>query len=130
MKRFLAVLVVFGLASCGTPQQQCIGQVSRNLSVVDRLIAEIEGNLARGYAFARTTETHPKFVDCTPDPTPEVPDPKPRQCLVNVDETVTRPVAIDLQAEAAKLASLKAKRSQLASSTAQAIAVCQQQYPE
>ena len=98
--------------------------------MVDRLIAEVEGNLARGYAFARTSRRTPNSSIAPPTPRPEVPDPKPRQCLVNVDETVTRPVAIDLQAEAAKLASLKAKRSQLASSTAQAIAACQMQYPE
>ena len=130
MKRFLVVSLAFGLAACGTPQQQCVGQVSRNLNVVDRLIATTEGNLARGYAYADVTETRPDFVDCTPDPTPKHPTPRPRQCLVDVSQTVSRPVAVDLNLEAAKLASLKAKRAQLATTTAAGIAACQRQYPE
>lgn len=130
MKRFLLISAVLTLAACGTPQEQCIGQVSQNLRIVDKLIAESERNLVRGYAIAEVVQTRSEFVDCTPDPTPERPRPRPRQCLQDVSETVSRPVAIDLNAEAAKLASLKAKRSQLATSTASAIAACQRQYPE
>ena len=130
MKRFLMISVALGLAACGTPQQQCIAQVSGNLRVVDQLIAETEANLARGYAIAQVVETRLDFVDCTPDPTPEQPNPRPRQCVEDVPQTVSRPVAIDLNAEAAKLASLKAKRSQLAASAAVGIAACQRQYPE
>ena len=130
MKRVLLLSLAFGLVGCATPQEQCVTQVSRDLNVVDRLITEIEGNLARGYAFAEVVVTRPEFVDCTPDPTVDVPDPAPRECLVDVAESVERPVAIDLQAEAAKLSGLRAKRSQLASATSRAIASCQRQYPE
>lgn len=130
MRGFWISAAVLALAACGTPQQQCIGQVSGNLRVVDQLIAESEANLARGYAFAQVVETRPEFVDCTPKPTPKRPNPRPRQCLVDVAETVSRPVAIDLNAEAAKLSSLKAKRSQLATAAAAGIAACQRQYPE
>lgn len=130
MKRFLLISVAFGLAACGTPQEQCIGQVSRDLRIVDKLVAETELNLRRGYAIAEVEQVHSEFVDCTPDPTPERPDPKPRQCLEDVTEIVRKPVAIDLNAEAAKLASLKAKRTQLATATSAAIAACQRQYPE
>ena len=130
MKRFLMISVALGLAACGTPQQQCIAQVTGNLRVVDRLIAETEANLARGYAIARVVETRLEFVDCTPDPTPKRPNPRPRQCAEDVPQTVSRPVAIDLNDEAAKLASLRAKRAQLATATTSAIATCQQQYPE
>ena len=129
MKTILLTTALLGLVACGTPQQQCVGSVTRNLTVIDRLIAETEGNLARGYAYARVVETRPGFVDCTPDPTPQRPNPRPRQCLEEVSETVSRPVAIDLNAEAAKLASLKTKRAQLARAAAPAIAACQQQYP-
>jgi hypothetical protein len=130
MKRFLMMSVALGLAACGTPQQQCIAQVSRDLRVVDKLIVETEGNLARGYAYADVVQTRSEFVDCTPDPTPKHPNPRPRQCLEDVSETVRRPVAVDLNVEAAKLASLKSRRTQMATATAQAIAVCQRQYPE
>ena len=130
MKRFGLVGLALALASCATPQQQCVGQVSHNLIVVDKLIAETQGNLARGYGFADVVQTHPEFVDCTPDPTPKHPDPRPRQCLVDVAQTVSRAVAIDLAAEQAKLASLQAKRAQLAASTTAGVAACQRQYPE
>lgn len=130
MKRILLTAVLLGLVACGTPQQQCINSVTRDLRVVDRLIAEIEGNLARGYALVRVVETHPTFVDCTPEPTVKRPNPRPRKCVEEVSQTVTRPVAIDLNAEAAKLASLRTKRAQLASAASSAIATCQRQYPE
>ncbi len=130
MNKVLVSVVLLGLAACGTPQQQCIGSVTHDLTVVDRLIAEAEGNLQRGYAYADVVETRPKFVDCTPDPTPKRPDPRPRQCLEDVAETVSRPVAIDLRAEAATLAGLRTKRAQLSAAAGPAIAACQRQYPE
>jgi len=130
MNRMWVTGVMLALAACGTPQEQCINSVTRDMAVVDRLIAEAEGNLARGYAFASVVEVRPVFVDCTPEPTAEVPDPRPRQCLKNEERTVSRPVAIDLNAEAAKLASLNTKRRQQASAAAPAIAACQRQYPE
>lgn len=130
MKRYLLLSLGLTLAACGTPQQQCISQVSRDLRIVQGFIVESEANLARGYAIAEVVETHPEFVVCTPEPTPTKPDPKPRKCLVDVAETVKRPVAIDLDAERAKLASLEAKRAQLNQSTAAAVAACQRQYPE
>lgn len=130
MKRVLLVTLGLGLAACGTPQQQCISQVSRDLRIVEGFIAESEANLARGYALGEVVVTRPEFVDCTPKPTPTKPDPRPRQCLVDVAEAVTRPVAIDLDAEAAKLASLRAKRATLIAQTNAGIAACQRQYPE
>lgn len=130
MRRLMFSAVFVGLAACGTPQQQCIGTVTRDLRVVDDLIAQTSGNLQRGYAIVRVTETRPEFVDCTPDPTAEVPNPRERRCLEDVAQTVTRPAAIDLDAEAAKLASLQRKRAQLAASAGPAIQACQMQYPE
>ena len=130
MKNILLTTALLALVACGTPQEQCIGAVTRDLRVVEGLITETQGNLARGYAFARVVETRPRFVDCTPKPTTETPNPRPRQCLEDVSETVTRPVAIDLNAEAAKLASLQTKRAQQASAATAAIAACQRQYPQ
>jgi hypothetical protein len=130
MKHAAIMVVLLGLAACGTPQEQCINGLTRDLRVVDRLIAEIEGNLARGYAFETVVVSRPAFVDCTPRPTAEDPKPKPRQCMGEEDRTVSRPLAIDLNEEAAKLASLKTKRSQLAANASSGIAACQRQYPE
>ena len=130
MRRAMISAIFLGLAACGTPQQQCIGTVTRDLRVVDQLIAETSGNLQRGYAYVTFTETRPKFVDCTPDATAEVPNPRERRCLEDVAQTVTRPAAIDLDAEAAKLAGLQRKRAQLATQAGPAIQACQMQYPE
>ncbi len=130
MKRFLMISAMLTLSACGTPQERCIAEVSGNLTIVDLLIGEAEENLARGFAYAEVVQTMPQFVDCTPKPTLAQPNPAPRQCLVEVARTVNRPVAIDLNAEAAKLAGLKAKRGQLATSTSTGIASCRQKFPE
>ena len=130
MRHLMASALLLGLAACGTPQQQCIGQVTQNLRVLDRLILEIQGNLTRGYAYVTATRTVPQFVDCTPDATEARPNPRHQSCLVDVAQTYNRPAAIDLNAEAAKLASLQAKRAQLAQAAGPAIQMCQQQYPE
>ncbi|MBC7737406.1 MAG: hypothetical protein H7245_09380 [Candidatus Saccharibacteria bacterium] len=129
--RYLWVSAVcLGLAACGTPQQQCVGAVTRDLRVVDGFIAEAQGNLARGYDYVSATRMIPRFVDCTPDPTKRNPNPASQSCRVDTAQVYQVPVAIDLDAEAAKLASLQAKRAALASAAAPAILTCQQQYPE
>jgi hypothetical protein len=118
------------LAACGTPQEQCISAVTRDLRVVDGLIKEAQGNLARGYAYEDVVKTIPQYVDCTPKPTEADPKPKPQMCLVDVAETVQKPVAIDLVAEQQKLDSLLTKRAAMAQAASPSIALCQQQYPE
>lgn len=130
MNRLLLLGLGIALAACGTPQQQCISQSTQDLRIVDSFIAETEANLARGYALAQDVTSVPRLVDCTPEPTDKHPNPRQRNCLVNEAQPVTRPVAIDLDAEAAKLASLKAKRAQLAAQAQPAILACQRTYPE
>ena len=47
----LPVIVLALLAACGTPQEQCINRSTRELRTIERLLAEVDGNLARGYAW-------------------------------------------------------------------------------
>ena len=54
----------------------------------------------------------------------------PQMCLDDVDYTEQRPKAIDLNAESAKLASLKAKRAAQAKAASPSIKACKAQYPE
>ena len=129
MTRFLVIATVLALSGCGTPQEQCIAGSTRDLRVVNGLIAETEGNLQRGYAYASVIETRPQFQDCTPAPTAADPTPRHQSCWVDVPETVKKPVAIDLNAEAAKLASLRAKRTQLEQSAQAVTAECARLYP-
>ncbi len=130
MKRFLVSAAFLGLAACGTPQQQCIYSVTPDLRAVDRLISETQGNLDRGYALGTDVVNMPEYVDCTPAPFKGHPHPQSRSCLIDEPQIISRPVAIDLDAEAAKLASLKAKRVKLAIQAQPAILACQKQYPE
>lgn len=136
MKRALLPLLL--LTACGTPQEQCINAVTRDIRVVDRLIAETEGNLARGYAYEEVTVFVPQWVECsahrhdhTPaDPSVEEPPVRPQLCLEQEPQTTRRAVAIDLGAEQAKLESLKAKRAKQAKAAAPAIAQCKADNPE
>lgn len=130
MQRVMILGLCLGLAACGTPQSRCINSVTRDLQVVDGLIAQVQGNLARGYGYETVTQSAPEYVDCTPAPTKKNPHPRAQSCFENVDRSFTRPLAIDLDAEAAKLASLQRKRASLAAAATPAIQACQQQYPE
>jgi hypothetical protein len=118
------------LTACGTPQERCIGAVSRDMRVVDRLIAETDQNIRRGYALEEVTVYTTQWVDCTPRVKPGTPAPKPQMCLDDVPQTVTKAKAIDLNAEAATLKSLKAKRAAQAKAAAPEIKACKAQFPE
>jgi hypothetical protein len=130
MKRLL-FLMLGTLAACGTPQEQCISRNTRDLRTVDRLIAETEGNLDRGYAFETITVYEDYWTYCDqPKPPEGEPVPPPRLCLEERPVTVERAKAIDLRAEAAKLESLKVKRRDLARRAEAVVAQCKAEYPE
>ena len=124
------LFIVLLVAACGTPQEQCIGGATRDMRVVDRLITDVEGNLARGYAFETVTVYTPEWQDCTPRATEATPIPEPRLCFEDVPQTVRKAVAIDLNAESAKLKSLRTKRDQQAKASAGAVAECRAKFPE
>ena len=130
MKR-LTFLTLAALAACGTPQEQCINRNTRDLRTVDRLIAESEGNLDRGYAFETVTVYEDYWTTCPmPAPVEGQPPPQPRMCLDERPVTERRPKAIDLNEEARKLASLREKRKDLAERAKAVIAQCKAAYPE
>ena len=129
MKRLMLLPVLF-LAACGTPQEQCISANTRDLQVVDRLIRETEGNLARGNGFETVTVYEPRWINCTPRPTEAVPEPELEMCFEQVPVTVRKEVALDLGVEAGKLTSLKAKRTALAEAAESVISQCKAKYTE
>lgn len=133
MRRLLFLPALLLLTACGTPQEQCIARNTRDLRTVEKLITETEGNLARGYAIEEYTVYVPQweYCDIQPEPPAEGEKPeRPRLCLDERAETRTRPKAIDLDAEAAKLQSLRTKRTQLTRAAESVIAQCKAQYPE
>lgn len=130
MKR-LVFLALATLTACGTPQEQCINRNTRDLRTVDRLIAEAQGNLDRGYAYETITVYEDYWTTCpAPPPVEGQPPQPPRMCLDERPVTERRPKAIDLNEEARKLDSLKTKRKDLARKAEAVIAQCKAEYPE
>ena len=136
MKRVLLISLSL-LAACGTPQEQCIAAGTRDLRVVEKLIAETEGNLKRGYALEEQTLRFRTFTPCRmpappPPPPGTTPPPPPpvQMCPDTYEQTVTKPKAIDLDAEARKLSQLQAKRKDLLRAADQVAAQCRAEYPE
>lgn len=129
MKRLILLLPF--LAACGTPQEQCIRQVTRDQRVVERLIAESEETLRRGYAIETYETTVTRWVPCGGGGVgPKGKPLPPRMCLDDYDVTRSRPKSVDLAAEAVKLEQLKAKRAALAKASAGSVEACRRQYPE
>ena len=125
-----ALLTLLLLAACGTPQEQCISVNTRDLQVVDRLIRDTEANMARGYGYETVTEYDTAWIDCTPMPTKADPRPTREMCFERIPVSVRKEVALDMNAEAAKLKGLKEKRAGLASAAESVIAQCKAKYPE
>ena len=124
MKRLSGLVLLCALAACGTPQEQCISAATRDLRVVDRLIAEAEANLERGYGYEYYTVMEIDYVPCGTEADPN------RICAIRRPEQERRPVAIDLAAEQVKLTQLRSKRAQQAKAAAPAIAQCRIDNPE
>lgn len=130
MRRALLLAPLALLAACGTPQERCIQRETRDLRILDRLVTETRTNIDRGYALQDYTvvvtdwDLCPAQLDANGQPLPA------RMCLEDREVTRTRPVAIDLTAETAKLESMLAKRDQLSREAEADIALCRSQHPE
>lgn len=131
MKRALPLLLI--LAACGTPQERCISGVSRDLRVVDRLITEVQGNLTRGYALEEVTVYKPVWTYCRDryySHDGKYTSGGPQFCWEDIEYTVEKPRAIDLNAERSKLEGLQDKRRVLALQAAPGVAQCKALHPE
>ena len=128
MKPYLATPFLLALMACATPQQRCIIKAAPDLPVLNRLIAESEGNLARGYAFADVEMEIDVWKLCRVDLTPS--EVGQTMCLETETTTTREAVAIDLTAEAAKLASMRARRDEIEAQAQPAFAQCQAEFPK
>lgn len=52
------------LAACATPQERCINRHTSEYRTVSRLLAEVEGNLARGYAWEERQVVRDRLTHC------------------------------------------------------------------
>ena len=128
----LALLGCLALAACGTPQEQCIARNTHEYRVVQGLLAEVEANLARGYAWHEREITRTEWRDC----------PVPvrtregrarwvgRPCLRDVTDTERYRVAIDPATEGRKADNLRARLKALGGPADRAVRACRAAYPE
>jgi glutathionyl-hydroquinone reductase len=121
----LALVALTLLAACATAQQRCISRSTNDLRTVTSLEATAAANLSRGYGYETRTDIRFERQRCGKTELGEA-----IYCRVPVEYSRQVPVAIDLEAEARKLAQLSAKRAALAKAAEPAIRACQMQYPD
>lgn len=129
MRRTAALMIpLLFVAACASPRDQCISSVTRDLRVVDALVAQTQANLARGYAL--TTETEVRTI--------------PQTCSrENADGSVSRyrcdqiqtydrdvPVTINVAEERIKLDQLLTRQAALRTATGPAVQQCVATYPD
>jgi len=122
--RRIFLLALLPLVACASPQEQCIANATKDLRVLNKLIAVSQANVDRGYAIEVQ-----EYIELSKEVCGEVDGEK---VYCEVPETKKRkvPVAIDLNIEQAKLNSLLTKRSQLSVQAEKQIAACKTAYPE
>ena len=134
MKRIVLGATFGLLTACGTPQEMCILRETRDLRTLNSLIADTEGNIARGFGLQEYTQTVDYWGTCYQPQGAGAdgvqPPPVAFPCRRDRDITRTRPVAIDLGAERQKLVSMQSKRRDLARVAEGPIAACKAANPE
>lgn len=124
MRWSIPLMILPILAAC-SQQQSCISRETRDLRVVTSLVSQARTNIERGYALEEYTTFTESYERCGVNA-----EGGAVYCEQTVPETRTRPVAIDLDAERAKLATLQTKQTELAKRAEAAKAACAIAYPE
>lgn len=134
MTRNIACLILlpFLLSACGTPQEQCISRNTSELRNITRLLEEVEGNLARGYAWDERSVTESEYTTCRrvirdKDGTKHV---VTEGCWRDVTRTEQFRVAIDPVAEARKAEGLRTRKAALERQVPGILAACKEAFPE
>lgn len=134
MSRNIVLLICLPLivAACGTPQEQCIRRNTDEYRTVQNLLAEVEGNLQRGYAWKERQVKRTRYETCTRkiknSEGEETVITEP--CWRDVVETVEYRDPIDPIAEQRKAEGLRIKAAQLRSHADQVVIACRAAYPE
>jgi hypothetical protein len=126
------VLLPLLLTACGTPQQRCISRNTDEYRNVSRLLAEVEGNLARGYAWEERQVERDRLTQCADYYHGR--DGYVRTyyspCWRSYIDVERYRVPIDLAAEQRKRDGLAARTAQLAQPASAAVQACKAAYPE
>ncbi|MCK0121093.1 MAG: hypothetical protein ABJO29_01365 [Yoonia sp.] len=116
------------LTACATPREACLDEVNREVRVLDALIAETRANLSRGFAVEERQDVRTRRANCVGK------NEDGTKFSFRCDKTETRtrtvPIAIDLNAERAKLTSLEQRQMQNISNAQAGIAQCIARFPE
>ena len=118
-QRSILSLPLVAIAACSTPQEACMSRIDRDLRTVTALIAETETNLARGYTYVvEPSRTRVGVSYCTRSSS------RIGFCGSTANDVRRRAVAIDPEAEARKLETLRNQQAKLTALRPQAAAAC------
>ena len=123
MKR-LVYLPLILLAACATPREQCISSATKDIRVLDRLIAESKGIIERGYGYGTERYTSWQWGFCG-----YYRNGGFAYCWEPYNNYRRVPVAVDLTEENRRLAAMIKKRTQLEREARTQIAACESTYP-
>jgi hypothetical protein len=131
-RKISVVLALVLLAGCATPQETCIASATRDLTVMDGLIAQTRANIQRGYAIEERQIAVPVLERCERIVIDRDGTPKTERyfCQKDTFQTIREPKAIDLAAETRKLEGMLARRARMISETDAAVASCRLRHPK
>lgn len=128
----LALSACLAVAACGTPQEQCISRNTHEYRVVSGLLADVEANLSRGYAWQEREITRTEWRSCPVAVRTREGERRwsDRPCLRDVTDIERYRVAIDPATEQRKADNLRARLKALSGPAQSAVRACRTAYPE
>lgn len=128
----LCLATTMALAACGTPQDRCINRNTSEYRNVSALLADVEGNLSRGYAWEERQIVRSRFTQCDRvirrnDGTSVL---STYGCWRDYVDVERYRVPIDPAAETRKRDALKSRRDSLTASASATVKACRAAYPE
>lgn len=118
------LVLLLALGACATPQQQCIAKATVELRSLQSQIRTTEATIARGYAIHKQSVPYRNPQICYDR------QKKPYVCSHTRFHRIEVPVTVNIGAEKAKLAALKAQLSTAQTKAAKGTQACRQTYRE
>lgn len=128
MKSLCLLPLLILLAACASPREACERNAIRDYATVSALIVETRQNIERGYSIEKETRVTPRLKLCVANKLDK--NVGVSFCNDYIEREVDKPVAIDLEAEQAKLKSLLKKQAELAARARRDQAICAAEYPD
>ncbi|QBX34437.1 hypothetical protein E4191_06720 [Paracoccus liaowanqingii] len=128
----ICLALPLALAACGTPQERCIDRNTSEYRTISALLAEVEGNLARGYSWQERQVVRTRFEQCRR----VYRDRNGQQhvstygCWRDYVDSERYRVPIDPAAETRKRDGLEARQAALTRGARAAVSACREAFPE